>query len=187
MIDPKLALEDWLYDPPMQHRTPYPPGLPSSVPFGPAAAAPPAPPAPESSPAPLRPACPLVMVPPPPLPPARSPPPLPPTPPSSESTHELGAVVPGAPSTPGSPGSPGEPGAPPAPAPAMIASRDTTTLALLSSRMATELPPATVASALRIVRPSSVSAFVDVPVTAVVPPLITVALPATSRRNVVGL
>jgi len=64
--------------------------------------------------------------------------------------------------------------------------REITTLALLSSRTAMELPPATVASALRIVRPSRVSAFADVPVTAVVPPLITVALPATSRRNVVG-
>jgi len=61
-----------------------------------------------------------------------------------------------------------------------------TRLALLSSRMAIELPPATVASALSIVRPSSASALAEVPVTAVVPPLITVALTATSRRNVVG-
>src|SRR5947209_2229010 len=81
---------------------------------------------------------------------------------------------------------PGAPPTPAPPAPALIVLPEMNTSSLLSSSIAIELPPEA-AAALRIVRPSRVSALAAVPVTAVVPPSTTVALAATSRRNVVGL
>src|SRR6266545_6353059 len=185
-MDPKLALAETPLAPAAVPGAPLPPGLPSSAPFTlPPDGAPPAPPAPESGPMPLEPTCPLLDVPAPPLPPENSPGSLPPAPPSTVSAHGLVPGAPELPLTPAGPAIPGDPAGPAAPAPAMMLSSEMTTLSLLSRRMPIELVPGTVAVALRMVSPSSVTASAIRPVTAVVPPSTTVALSATSRRKAV--
>jgi len=68
----------------------------------------------------------------------------------------------------------------------MIALREMTTLLLLTSEIAIELPPAVALLAL-IVRPSSVSELAPLPITAVAGPLTTVTLAVMSRNQLAAL